>query len=141
MSFQRNIVEPLVSPCQRLRRKAGAKLLLFLYLANFQTLSFFFSQIYYFSFWSASFPTDFTDFTDLFCIFALQNIKITINMKKKNGMKVALASTVMLLMASPASPRNTRWRRWREPEYWLIRNGMHCLMLRLPDLSLLIRVR
>ena len=56
----------------------------FLYLANFQPLSSPFSRRFnYFSFLSTSFPTDFTDFTDLFCIFALRNIKTTINYEEK----------------------------------------------------------
>ena len=75
----------------------------FSYLANFQWVSSLFSRRFnYFSFLSSSFPTDFTDFTDLFCIFALQNEIIVKGMKKKNSMQMMLASMVLMLMASPA---------------------------------------
>ena len=75
----------------------------FSYLANFQWVSSLFSRRFnYFSFLSASFPTDFTDFTDLFCIFALQNEIIVKGMKKKNSMQMMLASMALMLMASPA---------------------------------------
>ena len=75
----------------------------FSYLANFQWVSSLFSRRFnYFSFLSSSFPTDFTDFTDLFCIFALQNEIIVKGMKKKNSMQMMLASMSLMLMASPA---------------------------------------
>ena len=75
----------------------------FSYPANFQRVSSLFSRRFnYFSFLSASFPTDFTDFTDLFCIFALQNEIIVKGMKKKNSMQMMLASMALMLMASPA---------------------------------------
>ena len=75
----------------------------FSYLANFQRVSSLFSRRFnYFSFLSSSFPTDFTDFTDLFCIFALQNEIIVKGMKKKNSMQMMLASMALMLMASPA---------------------------------------
>ena len=75
----------------------------FSYPANFQRVSSLFSRRFnYFSFLSSSFPTDFTDFTDLFCIFALQNEIIVKGMKKKNSMQMMLASMVLMLMASPA---------------------------------------
>ena len=75
----------------------------FSYLANFQWVSSLFSRRFnYFSFLSSSFPTDFTDFTDLFCIFALQNEIIVKGMKKKNSMQMMLASMALMLMASPA---------------------------------------
>ena len=75
----------------------------FSYPANFQRVSSLFSRRFnYFSFLSSSFPTDFTDFTDLFCIFALQNEIIVKGMKKKNSMQMMLASMALMLMASPA---------------------------------------
>ena len=75
----------------------------FSYLANFQRVSSLLSRRFnYFSFLSSSFPTDFTDFTDLFCIFALQNEIIVKGMKKKNSMQMMLASMALMLMASPA---------------------------------------
>ena len=75
----------------------------FSYLANFQRVSSLFSRRFnYFSFLSSSFPTDFTDFTDLFCIFASRKQNIVKGMKKKNSMQMMLASMALMLMASPA---------------------------------------
>ncbi len=63
-------------------------------------------------------------------------------MKKKNSGKCLLArscyvadGTVLLLL------KNTRWQRWNVPAFSSISDGMLNLMLRLPSLLLLIKIR
>ena len=104
MSFQRNMAGQHFCPDNSgYAEKRVQSYYFFSYLANFQRVSSLFSRRFnYFSFLSSSFPTDFTDFTDLFCIFALQNEIIVKGMKKKNSMQMMLASMALMLMASPA---------------------------------------
>lgn len=71
MSFQRNMAGQHFCPDNSgYAEKRVQSYDFFSYLANFQWVSSLFSHRFnYFSFLSTSFPTDFTDFTDLFCIF------------------------------------------------------------------------
>ncbi len=144
MSFQRNIAGQLFYPDNSgYAEKRVQSYDFFSYPCKFSATFFLFSRRFnYFSFLSASFPTDFTDFTDLFCIFALRNIKITINMKKKNGMKVVLASTVMLLMAKSYFCSEIQGCEGGDaPVFWSTKIGMPSLMLRRLRSSHLISTR
>lgn len=62
-------------------------------------------------------------------------------MKKKNSMQMMLASMALMLMASPAFAQKFKVAKVERTRILIDKNGMHSLMLRLPGLSLLIRVR